>query len=124
MERVEFIAKVRYLGWICYQLGAGLELHDVNSNHDISDERLASLIEGTKLVLDNPILTPEDNHVAWMQSKLKQGYKYGDTLNVENKTHPSLVPYGDLSEVEKLKDYMDILMVQLADKLYNEILNG
>ena len=29
MDKVEFIAKVRYLGWICYQMGADLPLHDV-----------------------------------------------------------------------------------------------
>lgn len=121
MDRVEFIAKVRYFGWLCYQMGADLPLHDVPEDYEISDERLKSLMAGTKYVLENPSTTAEENHNIWMEAKKSQGYVYGDILDVEKKTHPSMVPFEDLSDVEKRKDEMDILMVKLANELFDEL---
>lgn len=121
MTKEEFIANVRYLGWICFQMGAGLPLHDVGSDYKISEERLRSLIDGTNFTLEHPETTPEENHKVWMDAKINQGYTYGSILNIENKTHPSLIPYEELSEVEKRKDDMDLLMVKLAEQLYNSI---
>lgn len=123
MDRVEFIARVRYLGWICYQLGANLPLHDVPSDYSISQERLESLMGGTEAVLSKPDMTPEENHREWALAKLAQGYTYGPVLDTDKKTHPSLVPFKYLSDVERRKDEMDILMVHLVDKLYNQIFN-
>ena len=100
-------------------MGADLPLHDVPEDYEISQERLLGLIGGTQWALRNPHATSEDNHNCWMESKLAQGYTYGETLNVENKTHPSLVPFEELPEVEQRKDDMDLLMVKLANKLYN-----
>lgn len=124
MKKDEFIAKVRYLGWICYQMGADLPLHDVPPDYSISKERLESLIEGTNFALNHPNLTAKENHFLWCAKKVKQGYKYGKVLDVEKKTHPSLIPFEELSEVEKRKDEMDILMVQLCSKLYEEVKGG
>ncbi len=121
MSREEFIALVRYLGWICFQMGADLPLHDVSSDYKISKERLESLIEGTRWALDNPDATPEDNHKKWMETKIFQGWKYGDKLDTIHKTHPSIIPFESLSEVEKKKDEMDLLMVKLANDLYNKL---
>ena len=121
MDRIEFIAKVRYLGWLCYQMGADLPLHDVPEDYKISDERLKSLITGTKYVLENPATTAKENHNLWMEEKMNQGYTYGDVLDVEKKTHPSMIPFEDLSDVEKRKDEMDVLMVRLANNLFDEL---
>lgn len=121
MNRVEFIARVRYLGWICFQMGAGLSLHDVSEDYTISQERLESLINGSIWALDNPNATPEDNHNNWVEAKKKQGYSYGDTLDVDKKLHPSLVAFNELSKVEQDKDVMDLLMVRLANELYDKL---
>ena len=121
MDRVEFIAKVRYLGWLCYQMGADLPLHDVPEDYEISDERLKSLMAGTKYVLENPATTAEENHNIWMEAKKNQGYTYGEVLDIEKKTHPSMIPFENLSDVEKRKDEMDVLMVKLANQLFEEL---
>ena len=121
MSREEFIARVRYLGWICYQMGADLPLHDVAEDFKISDERLESLIKGTHYVLENPNMNAEDNHELWMKTKIQQGYVCGKELDVDKKTHPSLVPFDELSEVEKRKDEMDLLMVRLGNELYEQL---
>ena len=121
MDREEFIAKVRYLGWLCYQMGADLPLHDVPEDYKISEERLKSLMKGTEYVLNNPSTTAEENHNIWMEAKKTQGYTYGEVLDVEKKTHPSMIPFENLSNVEKRKDEMDVLMVKLANELFNEL---
>ena len=121
MDRIEFIAKVRYLGWLCYQMGADLPLHDVPEDYEISDERLKSLMTGTKYVLENPATTAEENHNIWMEAKKNQGYTYGEVLDIEKKTHPSMIPFENLSDVEKRKDEMDVLMVKLANQLFEEL---
>ena len=121
MDRVEFIAKVRYLGWLCYQMGADLPLHDVPEDYKISEERLKSLMKGTEYVLNNPSTTAEENHNIWMEAKKTQGYTYGEVLDVEKKTHPSMIPFENLSDVEKRKDEMDVLMVKLANQLFEEL---
>lgn len=123
ITREDFIAYIRYLGWICYQMGTDLPIHDSDiSTYKPSLDRLNSLRIGTRWALENPSATAEDNHKCWMDTKVSQGWKYGDTLDIEAKTHPSLVPYDELSPVEQRKDEMDLLMVRLANQLYEDIM--
>lgn len=122
MDKVSFIALVRYLGWVCYQMGAGLPIHNnTDGLYPPSEDRLESLKIGTEWALSNPSATAEDNHKCWMETKLKQGWKYGEVLDTVLKTHPDIVDYHNLTEVEKRKDDMDILMVRLAARLYEDI---
>lgn len=118
LDKLEFIARVRYLGWMCYQMGANLPLHDVSEDLSISAERLESLKKGTQAVLENPNMTPKDNHNLWVKTKREQGYIFGPTIDLENKTHPSIVAFEELSDVEKRKDEMDLMMVRESEKLY------
>lgn len=118
MDKTEFIARVRYLGWICFMMGAQEPLHDVPDDYTISDERLESLMQGTAWALNNPNATAEDNHMNWCRAKVEQGYLYGPSIDLNRKTHPSLVPFDDLPIIEQEKDRMDLLMVKLANQLY------
>jgi len=43
-------------------------------------------------------------HERWMNEKLDQGWRYDKERIDEQKTHPSIVPYDQLSEPEKEKD--------------------
>ena len=43
-------------------------------------------------------------HEVWAQSRIEQGWTYGPERNDALKTHPCLVPYEDLPEVEKAYD--------------------
>ncbi len=40
-------------------------------------------------------------HEVWAQSRMEQGWTYGEERNDELKHHPCLVPYEELPEVEK-----------------------
>ena len=43
-------------------------------------------------------------HEVWAETRIKQGWKYGEQRNDELKTHPCLVHYEDLPEEEKAYD--------------------
>lgn len=43
-------------------------------------------------------------HEVWAETRIKQGWKYGEQRNDEKKTHPCLVPYEELPEEEKEYD--------------------
>ena len=40
-------------------------------------------------------------HEVWAETRLSQGWTYGEQRNDELKTHPCLVPYEELPEDEK-----------------------
>jgi ryanodine receptor 2 len=40
-------------------------------------------------------------HEVWAESRIKQGWTYGEKRSDELKTHPCLIPYEELLEVEK-----------------------
>lgn len=43
-------------------------------------------------------------HEVWAETRIKQGWIYGEQRNDELKTHPCLVPYEELPEEEKVYD--------------------
>lgn len=43
-------------------------------------------------------------HEVWAQSRIEQGWTYGEERSDVLKTHPCLIPYEELSEVEKAYD--------------------
>lgn len=40
-------------------------------------------------------------HEVWAQSRMTQGWSYGEERNDSLKHHPCLIPYEELPEVEK-----------------------
>ena len=43
----------------------------------------------------------ENVHDVWAKSRMDEGWTYGPERNDEKKTHPCLVPYNQLPEIEK-----------------------
>ena len=48
--------------------------------------------------------TPAARHRQWVNEKKAAGWKLGPTKDARRKTHPLLVPYSQLPEVERRKD--------------------
>ena len=46
----------------------------------------------------------EQVHDAWAAGRLAEGWRYGARLDETARTHPCLVPYGDLPEHEREYD--------------------
>ena len=116
LSKIEFIAAIRHIGWITYQIAAGQQY-----NQEINKDQWQSLIDGVQSMLKNPHITPEKNHDNWMQMKATQGWTYGKVKDFGKKTHPDLVPYDKLPEIEKRKDIANGISHRLALELWNAL---
>lgn len=58
--------------------------------------------------------SPEELHGSWMQSYFAMGWVYGPTYSREKKTHPDLVPYADLGQLERDKDAVFVALCEIA----------
>lgn len=56
--------------------------------------------------LDIGSFDPKDAHQRWMDNKLADGWRYGGMKSYEKKTHPCLLPWDQLSPLQKRKDIM------------------
>lgn len=73
---------------------------------DAPDWQRNSAIAGVEMHLANPDATPEQSHESWYAQKQAEGWKYGDVKDVENKLHPCFLPYDELPQEQKAKDYL------------------
>lgn len=65
---------------------------------DTSDIRLPEELEALAEALSRNV------HEIWAQTRLEQGWTYGPQRDDRHKRHPSLVPYDELQEAEKVFD--------------------
>lgn len=66
-----------------------------------------SAVQGVLAIVDNPDMTPEQQHKAWADHKRANGWVYGPEKDELDKTHPCLVDrYEDLPPEQRAKDYI------------------
>ena len=58
--------------------------------------------------------SPEELHGSWMQAYFAMGWVYGETYDRERKTHPDLVPYAQLGQLERDKDAVFVALCEIA----------
>lgn len=68
--------------------------------HPISTESIRLNDEIEKLVE----LLARNAHDRWALQRFKDGWSHGDTRDDTGKTHPCLIPYEELPEIEKEYD--------------------
>lgn len=73
---------------------------------DAPEQRRASILAGVQMHIDNPEATPEQSHESWLAAKIADGWTYGEVRDDEKKQHPCCVPYTQLPESQKAKDYL------------------
>lgn len=61
---------------------------------------------GVKFARENPQADAGATHSQWVDKKLADGWKYGPVKDGSLKTHPMLIPFEQLPEVEKAKDHL------------------
>lgn len=83
---------------------------------DAPGDHKESMISGVRFTVNNPDLTPKDQHSNWMQEKAARGWKYGRVKSDELKTHPCLVPYELLSVDQRRKDYIFQALVRILSQ--------
>ena len=70
------------------------------------DWQRASAVLGVQFHLNNPEAGPEASHNSWLAEKLQGGWVYGPEKDAERKTHPCILPFGDLPVEQRAKDYL------------------
>lgn len=74
---------------------------------DQSPENIQNSIRfGLGVIAGDPGITPRQQHDAWMEYKLRDGWTYGEVRDLEAKTHPCLMPYEHLPSFHKTKDWL------------------
>ncbi len=59
-------------------------------------------------------LSPEELHGDWVIAYLKMGWVYGEVYDRERKTHPDMVYYADLGQLERDKDAVFVALCDIA----------
>lgn len=73
---------------------------------DAPEWQRASCINGVKHHVEHPNETPQGSHAKWLEEKRATGWKYGPVKDAEKKEHPCFVPYDELSQSDKAKDFI------------------
>lgn len=79
-----------------------------------SEQFRNGVIDVIEEVAANPNITPEDMHNKWYLSKLEDGWSYGESVSEEEKTHPCMVDYDELSDVDRFKDKLFLAIVRVC----------
>ena len=73
-----------------------------------------SCMNGVEHALANPTMTPAGSHENWLAEKVKDGWVFGPVKDPERKTHPCMLPYGELPPEQRVKDALFLAVVRGA----------
>lgn len=65
-----------------------------------------SAVNGVVFHQRNAHARPSASHENWMAEKESAGWVFGEVKDPEAKTHPCMVPFGELPEPQQRKDYL------------------
>lgn len=86
----------------CESIGDSSQVDWVDASEGIQN----SALNGVFAHQSKPDMTPEGSHQAWMEYKAAEGWVYGEVKDEAAKTHPCMVPYAELSQTQRSKDYL------------------
>ena len=66
----------------------------------------SSAYNSVRFHLENPEAPASASHETWMQEKVEGGWRHGEVKDPDARTHPSLIPFEQLSPVEQAKDHL------------------
>lgn len=81
------------------------------------EDQRASCRAGVAKFLAEPESTPEQMHQSWMAMKEQNGWTFGPLIDQEKKEHPCMVPYDQLPEAQRVKDYLFSGIVRILSGL-------
>jgi len=63
------------------------------------------------------LTSPRKLHDAWVIAYEKMGWKYGPERSVEKKTHPDMVPFNRLGQLEQEKDWVYFMLCEISRRI-------
>ena len=81
-----------------------------------------SALAGVSMHLANPNATPEQSHESWLAQKTADGWVYGPVKDSKLKQHPCCVPYAELPDAQKAKDYIFRAAVHSVSAAFKELM--
>ena len=79
---------------------------------DAPDWQKKSAINGVIFHLENENVTPEQSQENQLKQKETEGWTYGKVKDVDKREHPCFLPYNELPQEQKVKDYLFKAVVQ------------
>ena len=58
--------------------------------------------------------SPEELHDDWVRAYEAMGWSYGEVRDPDAKTHPDMVPFGELEFREQIKDAVFVALCEIA----------
>lgn len=74
--------------------------------HEAAAKIRQSAVDGVLHAIRAPNHNPRESHENWLAFKEANGWRYGIMKNEATKEHPCFMPYDDLPEDQKAKDYL------------------
>lgn len=65
-----------------------------------------SAVRGVRFALANPSSPISAQHEAWLADKQADGWIWGPFKDSARKEHPAMVPYAELPQEQRVKDYL------------------
>lgn len=79
------------------------------------ESQRASILAGVDMHISNPSSTPQAQHEAWLAAKAADGWTYGEVKDEVAKTHHAMLPYDQLPQDQRSKDWIfKMVVAQLA----------
>ncbi len=69
-------------------------------------------------------MSPEELHDDWVKAYEAMGWVYGEKRDPEKKTHPDMVPYWDLGQLERDKDAVFVALCEIARQWVYDLPNS
>lgn len=88
--------------------------------HEADEWQRESAIDGVEYFMENPDATPESMHAKWCEDKVGEGWTFGEVKDAVAKTHPCLVPYSELPEHQKVKDFIFIACIKTGKNIIEQ----
>lgn len=86
--------------------------HTQKAWNDAPGWQQESAIDGVRYHRKNPDAPLSDSHENWMKTKRKEGWKYGPEKDEVKKEHPCFVPYNELPQEQRSKDFIFAAVVR------------
>lgn len=109
-----------HMGRVIHEANRAVALsanEDMPNWDDAEDWQKESTLNGIREVIRNPDITPVEIHEAWKKSKIDDGWTYGKVKDAKKKTHPCIVDYDELPEIQRLKDDLFLAIVKAFLKM-------